>query len=898
MNKKSKRLPLLGLASLSLLLAGCNPYEAQSSSSSSSLAPSSSSEASSASSSSEESVSSLTPSSEEASSEEPTSSEESSSEDIVSSSEEQESSIAYSKIELLSPSEGASFDLTPDAVAAYLSAESESEQIEAIAAAKETANKNPTNNPVTLSWKKDGSANYTIYLSTNEDLSDATEIKVSSLSSSYSAKNLIPNATYYWKVKGTRSHDASKVSSFKTTGSSVRLINASGAYNIRDLGGWKAGDKQIAYGKLYRGGLLNNYNAYADLDDEGKKTFNNELGIKTEIDLRITGKDDAGQKECYFDANKAYIQGQLGQYNRIIDSESFAKSNGYDTFAAYIDANESASNNAEGISVKTLRTIFETLSDESNYPIYFHCNAGADRTGTLAFLIEGLLGVSYEDTIRDFELTSFSKFGERLRSEISADGKSFNESGVYKNDGSNYVAFGKLHDDMLTYYGSEGGDLSTAIYNFLTGYVGVPASSLNKIRDILLGDGEESLSLQTRQELLLDTEETSISLDLASAALDEGSISSITLANLSLGTDASNIPLTDIKAQGLAGEREFVIKGKKSGKDITVYAPALLISKLIKTTDDLTSIDTFRVDRSINYGYYRLENDIGADKAVAHGGYAKGQTSVNGSAGFRGTLDGNGKTIYVNETYGGLFSSVGGGAIIKNANFKVTKDGTSESGKSNDSQAVLAISIAGARLENLTFTVLNDGWGDNYMSGYLASGVGFISAYTAKSCLIKDVTIASDHPLVSLFGGLYYNGMDGLKFDNLVINCQKLGYLGIKSTVSHKSAADIVIDDCYLPMEFDGISGSYSTSAKEESSIKLVNGFASVGIGGKYGGMNLISATYKGKRIDDAAIESNSLMFSALAFLGEEASVNGTLALKLQKGNILCTYSLSLTLTN
>ena len=105
----------------------------------------------------------------------------------------------------------------------------------------------------------------------------------------------------------------------------------------------------------------------------------------------------------------------------------------------------------DGITVRSLRDIFAVLSDESNYPVYFHCNAGADRTGTLAFLIEGLLGVSYADTIRDFELTSFSKFGERLRSKV--DGDQFDKSGVYMdviND--NYVGFGKLYQDLMEYH--------------------------------------------------------------------------------------------------------------------------------------------------------------------------------------------------------------------------------------------------------------------------------------------------------------------------------------------------------------------------------------------------------------------------------------------------------------
>jgi hypothetical protein len=45
---------------------------------------------------------------------------------------------------------------------------------------------------------------------------------------------------------------------------------------------------------------------------------------------------------------------------------------------------------------------------DNNEIVYMNSTYGAERTGTLAFLINGLLGVSEEDLSKDYELSSFS----------------------------------------------------------------------------------------------------------------------------------------------------------------------------------------------------------------------------------------------------------------------------------------------------------------------------------------------------------------------------------------------------------------------------------------------------------------------------------------------------------
>ena len=45
--------------------------------------------------------------------------------------------------------------------------------------------------------------------------------------------------------------------------------------------------------------------------------------------------------------------------------------------------------------------------DGNSYPIVFHCIGGADRTGTVAMLLEALLGVPEDELWRDYLTTGF-----------------------------------------------------------------------------------------------------------------------------------------------------------------------------------------------------------------------------------------------------------------------------------------------------------------------------------------------------------------------------------------------------------------------------------------------------------------------------------------------------------
>lgn len=282
-------------------------------------------------------------------------------------------------------------------------------------------------------------------------------------------ESLIPGNEYFWKVtdKDGVIIDYGKISVKDVP---VRFINLDCVRNVRDVGGWTAENgKRVSYGLVYRGTRLNgSVGGSMPLLTEGKAKMRDELGVMTEIDLR-TASDSRGingdvQSECFFGNvvdgknDRNYLKCGINQYDAVITD-----SRNYDL----------------------LQQIFSCFADEKNYPIYFHCNAGADRTGTIAFLLNGLLGVSFEDLTRDFELTSMYSRRWRSKSKNGAfDGTGANASGLFQQDSGNYVNWGKLYTDAMAF--SEDGTLQNGIENFLKERAEITDEQIARIKSILL----------------------------------------------------------------------------------------------------------------------------------------------------------------------------------------------------------------------------------------------------------------------------------------------------------------------------------------------------------------------------------------------------------------------------
>lgn len=138
-------------------------------------------------------------------------------------------------------------------------------------------------------------------------------------------------------------------------------------WNVRDLGGWACDGGTVKYGKLFRGGYVTS----AD-----RAVLVEQLGIQHELDLR--GANEGGLTASPLGGDVRYTCAAAYAWYSLTSADAW-KAN--------------------------LRCVFDAVTH--NEPVYFHCAAGADRTGTLACVLEGLLGMSQSDIDKDYELTTF-----------------------------------------------------------------------------------------------------------------------------------------------------------------------------------------------------------------------------------------------------------------------------------------------------------------------------------------------------------------------------------------------------------------------------------------------------------------------------------------------------------
>jgi len=304
--------------------------------------------------------------------------------------------------------------------------------------------------PVTIRWTR-GGGGQRLLVADNAAFTDALVYPVGALAESYDIYNLIPGRQYWWKVQSADTGECFGEGSFLTTGRR-RFLQVDNICNVRDLGGIPVSDgsRRIRYGLLFRGGEMNGYHRdyedrYTRINASGISAMK-QLGVGADLDLRTASEavdisvSPLGEEVDYirFEQANAYY------YDKFWESDEYIRA-------------------------------FQWMIDElrQGKPVFFHCIYGADRTGTLAFLIEALLGADENQLAIDYELTSFS-FG--LESPPRRRGPK-NELSVYR--------YRQMMEGLLSARFS-GASLQEKIRGFLSS--GIPGEDLDWFASYMLED--------------------------------------------------------------------------------------------------------------------------------------------------------------------------------------------------------------------------------------------------------------------------------------------------------------------------------------------------------------------------------------------------------------------------
>ncbi len=223
--------------------------------------------------------------------------------------------------------------------------------------------------------------------------------------------NLIPQKVYWYRVFDTSGGMLSD-GIFKTLGQ-VRMIQSRNVFNVRDVGGWPCDGGRLSYGRLFRSAALDKVatsdDALYDID-----VFTKKLGIGVEMDLRAPtiSRSPLGPGVKFY-------QKELSHYLYMMNNTYWSPSSSQVRSGSYYANLQFC-----------LQRITYNLMDDRR--IVVHCSYGADRAGTLMFIIEALCGVSEADLVIDWELSSFT--GKCYRKYIDQE-----ELPYYYMDGDNLV---------------------------------------------------------------------------------------------------------------------------------------------------------------------------------------------------------------------------------------------------------------------------------------------------------------------------------------------------------------------------------------------------------------------------------------------------------------------------
>ena len=396
------------------------------------------------------------------------------------------------EVELVSPAEDGIVQLVPDAQKRVMSLPTLAERINLLeadrAGSKELRHDKfwRKAKPLVLEWRQPAGGRWSakVEIGKKRDLSDALAwyVRAGKTDAATGRKEaddkpdggkmsyVVPRANleiasrYFWRVtlrgvctrfdcgprcscKESKKVKRSAVASFRTEDFAPRWIELEGGvHNVRDIGGRRTQDgRRVKQGMAYRGQGLNHNSVTGEAKGRNRLTVEDveylagTLGIRTDLDLR--GKAElADLAASPLGEGIAFVHCSGCCYKEIFSQKGKAQM-------------------AKG---------FRVFCKRENYPIYMHCIGGADRTGALSYVLNGVLGVDRQGLDTDWESTFYPKIPD-------------------VNPDPNFWCRESHFNDGFSKYGKDGDSWNRRIELYLLD-CGVTRAEIEKFRSIMLED--------------------------------------------------------------------------------------------------------------------------------------------------------------------------------------------------------------------------------------------------------------------------------------------------------------------------------------------------------------------------------------------------------------------------
>ena len=272
---------------------------------------------------------------------------------------------------------------------------------------------------------------YSVVYGKEADLSDGYE-KTGDTTTAISFYNPYLGKNYYKLVAHftDSTSEESEIHNFYVDATCPRNLTIDGMTNCRDMGG-----RLLESGGVFKQGIV--------YRTSGK----NQSGL---VMTEATTEEMINHLHL---RNEIYIADRGSSY--ACNIQGAPVNNFYMDWQA-TDGSSNFSRNCE-----PLKKFFNFMADSSNYPVFFHCKIGTDRTGLCATMLCGLVGVPLNEIYQDY---LFSNFGA-----IS---------------GKRYIGEAAGHDNILRYteyiQSFPGDTFQNKVYNVLLS-IGVSRATLDAV---------------------------------------------------------------------------------------------------------------------------------------------------------------------------------------------------------------------------------------------------------------------------------------------------------------------------------------------------------------------------------------------------------------------------------